>query len=227
MPFRFNPLTHKLDLVEIGGVAPGVLEFLTGDTGGPIAPDGAHNINLFGGTGITTSGAGNTITISESPPSGMVFLFSQTATNVSSVVFDATYITATYSKYCLLVDNVTLNAATPSLTLQLSVDDGANYLATGFVNNVSSSTASFFLSDDGNNFDNTVPLSGVYNLQNMNLNSYPFINGYFSYSKNGTAVTTSLTAGRGPANSTVNNIKIEELSGNILTGNFSLYGYRS
>lgn len=44
-----------------GGTMP-VLT-LTGDSGGPVSPDASGNINLFGGDGIITAGAGDTITI--------------------------------------------------------------------------------------------------------------------------------------------------------------------
>jgi hypothetical protein len=44
-----------------GSIAPGV-EKLTGDAGGAIGPDAAFNINLLTGDGLTSTGAGNTIT---------------------------------------------------------------------------------------------------------------------------------------------------------------------
>lgn len=46
--------------LTIGG-ASAVVETLTGDSGGAISPT-AGNINLLGGTGISTSGSGSTIT---------------------------------------------------------------------------------------------------------------------------------------------------------------------
>lgn len=44
------------------------IEFLTGDVGGAVGPDGAHNVNILGGTGINTVGnpGTNTITINAS-----------------------------------------------------------------------------------------------------------------------------------------------------------------
>lgn len=39
------------------------IETVTGDTGGAIGPDAAHNLNIVGSGGITTSGSGNTLTI--------------------------------------------------------------------------------------------------------------------------------------------------------------------
>lgn len=48
-----------------GGTPLPEIETLTGDTGGPVGPDGAFNINILGGVGITTTGnpGTNTITI--------------------------------------------------------------------------------------------------------------------------------------------------------------------
>jgi hypothetical protein len=47
-----------------GSPAPEI-EFLTGDAGGPVGPDGANNVNIVGGVGIATNGipGTNTITI--------------------------------------------------------------------------------------------------------------------------------------------------------------------
>lgn len=64
MAFKFNPFTIKLDYVDTDSAAGPVL-FLTGNTGGPIAP-AAGNINIVGVGGVTVSGAGSTLTISES-----------------------------------------------------------------------------------------------------------------------------------------------------------------
>ena len=69
MPFRFNPFTRKLDIVDISSIPPGTVVTLTGDSGGAIPPDGSGNINVFGSdttsnndNGLTSVGAGNTIT---------------------------------------------------------------------------------------------------------------------------------------------------------------------
>lgn len=50
-------MNQVTSVVPIGGIAS-----LTGDSGGAILPV-AGNINILGGTNVTTSGAGNTITI--------------------------------------------------------------------------------------------------------------------------------------------------------------------
>lgn len=50
-----------------GGSGPGVLTFLEGDSGGPVAPNGSNIIFVLGGSGLTTVGnpGSSTITINE------------------------------------------------------------------------------------------------------------------------------------------------------------------
>ena len=64
MGYRFNPLPWRFDRVE-GGTPAGDVETLTGDTGGAVGPDGAFNINVLGGSGISVAGnpGTNTLTI--------------------------------------------------------------------------------------------------------------------------------------------------------------------
>ena len=64
MPFKFNPLTNRLDITGISGGGGGGISLLTGNTGGPIGPDGLGNINIIGGGSVSVSGSGNTLTIS-------------------------------------------------------------------------------------------------------------------------------------------------------------------
>jgi len=66
MRFQINPFTDKLD---ISGMGPGVtsVDFLTGNSGGPVAADSSYNINVLGdnASGIDTIGnlSPNTLTI--------------------------------------------------------------------------------------------------------------------------------------------------------------------
>ncbi len=50
-----------------GGTAAPDIETLTGNTGGPVGPDGAFNINILGADGVVTTGnpGTNTITITQ------------------------------------------------------------------------------------------------------------------------------------------------------------------
>lgn len=62
MPFRFNPLTGKLDIVDVAAPVPPADEttFVT-DAGNALSV--ADSINMFGGANINTAGAGDTVTI--------------------------------------------------------------------------------------------------------------------------------------------------------------------
>ncbi len=64
MVFKFNPITNRLDITGAGGGGGGGISTLTGNTGGPIAPDGSGNVNIIGGGSVTVSGSGSTLTIS-------------------------------------------------------------------------------------------------------------------------------------------------------------------
>lgn len=63
------------------------IEFLTGDVGGALGPDAAHNFNLIGtaAQGISTSGAGNTITWTISDAAEAQKGVIELATNAESV----------------------------------------------------------------------------------------------------------------------------------------------
>jgi len=62
--FKFNPITNRLDITGAGGGGGGGISTLTGNTGGPISPDGSGNVNIIGGGSVTVSGSGSTLTIS-------------------------------------------------------------------------------------------------------------------------------------------------------------------
>lgn len=61
MPFRFNPITNKLDLVDVTTVPVNVPQNFDTDVG--IAVPVANTIKILGGFGIQTSGVGDTVTI--------------------------------------------------------------------------------------------------------------------------------------------------------------------
>ena len=66
MRFLLNPFTRKLDAFEAQAGPGNDIEFLAGDSGGNIGPTAGGVVSIAGGTGIVTSGAGNTITIASS-----------------------------------------------------------------------------------------------------------------------------------------------------------------
>src|SRR6185369_3874936 len=71
MPFKFNPITHEFNITGTsGGGGSGFIATLTGDSGGPVGPDGADNINIVGSGPVTVSGNAltNTLTIGSTFP---------------------------------------------------------------------------------------------------------------------------------------------------------------
>lgn len=69
MPFRFNPLSHRFDIVGTTS-GSGFIATLTGDSGGSVGPDGSDNINIVGSGPIQVAGnpGTNTLTISSTFP---------------------------------------------------------------------------------------------------------------------------------------------------------------
>jgi len=61
MPFKFNPITTKLDLVEDFVVPPSAQQDFVTDAG--TATSVADSINVLGGANINTAGAGATVTV--------------------------------------------------------------------------------------------------------------------------------------------------------------------
>lgn len=81
MPFKFNPITQKLDLTSTSS-GSGFVATLTGNSGGPIGPDGSDNINIVGSGSVSVAGSGNTLTISDA---GAFFSWSVIAANQMAV----------------------------------------------------------------------------------------------------------------------------------------------
>ena len=89
MPFKFNPITEVFDIVDTNSVAGPVIS-LTPDVGGAQFPV-AGNINLFGGPGVTTVGAGGTITIN-AVAAAFHWHTVTSATNVNQILIENAYV---------------------------------------------------------------------------------------------------------------------------------------
>jgi hypothetical protein len=70
MRFGYNPVTHKLDLLETSVIPPGSVGTLTGDSGGAVSPDGSGNINVVGTDTVQFVGTPGTNTLTVSPRVG-------------------------------------------------------------------------------------------------------------------------------------------------------------
>lgn len=52
--------------LDIGGTEAGDIQSISGDSGTPVVPDASGNVDILGGSGITTSGSSTTLTINSS-----------------------------------------------------------------------------------------------------------------------------------------------------------------
>ncbi len=104
MPFKFNPFTRKLDIVDTPGGPGGALVSLTGNTGGAVFGDGSGNINLLGGTNITFTGVPGTHTLTGNVTGG-------TNKNIFNVFLSAvqTNVTGDNSLFTPLFDTINVN----------------------------------------------------------------------------------------------------------------------
>lgn len=176
MPFKFNPLTKKLDLVDVTAIPPGTVVTLTGDTGGAVGPDGSGNINLLGDGGIVTVGNSgtNTITIN-AVPSGAPW-------NIIST--SQTLLTNNY--YYVESGNPTLNFPDAS-----TVSVGDVFAVSGNAFTLNDALAGNYTTVKIENFSATIEPNGTpgYVLENQN----PIATIYFFCSEQFTSVLSTAT----------------------------------
>lgn len=208
-----------------------------------------YTIIQAGTTSALTLAGGGTYTKLATQPAilssagAWTLLQTQTASSSANITFTSTYITSTYNKYALVMNNVVPATNGVSMNMTVSTDNGSSYLATGYkavinvfseaatANAVSSTSLIPLTIITGNTLANTtgVGLMGtLYMLNWTSGSSFPEIHGNCSYLEASAANTlTGLWGGRAPTTSVINNIKIVMSSGNIATGTFSLYGISS
>lgn len=93
MPFRFNPLTGKLDIVDVVAPGPTVQETFVTDSGNTTSV--ANSINMFGGANINTVATAQTVTY-----------------NLDTDVVTNSYATDTVANYVKIEDNTITAAGT-------------------------------------------------------------------------------------------------------------------
>ena len=206
--------------------------------GGTTTTNPFQSIASVGTSGqvLTSNGAGALPTFQSNAGGSIVKLLTQTAASSSTITFNSTYITATYDAYMLVINNVIPSASTNSFLMQLSVDNGSNYLATGYngecsviqgtgagVSSTNITTAFPFTITS--HFGTTNAWNGTIHLYNMTTGHTPSIGGSLTYfDTTAASQVAGLLGGWGPASITVNNIKFSLASGNFTTGTFTLYG---
>jgi len=234
MPFKFNPITNKLDLVENGtGPAP-EQDFVT-DAG--TATSVAQVINVVGGTGITTTGVGDTVTITSTATAPAMVLLHTITFNNTAFIYDLTPYVTGYSTYKFITsaaENISPSAQ-HSISLQFSSDGGTTWITTGY-------STIFFYADNGgfNKFSpstSMIPLcllnGTVNNLCNSeNLltgyggNKGATVNGSWIVGNSSSGVSTQMGGGDLFGNPlTLNGLRLNNpQSTNFISGKFSIYG---
>lgn len=230
MPFKFNPITNKLDLVENGAVPTPEQDFVT-DAG--TATSVSQVINVVGGTGISTTGVGDTVTINSTASApAMVLLHTITFNNTASSYDITPYVTG-YSTYKFIGSAVeTPTGFNPDISIQFSTDGGTTWITSGY------KTQFFYFTGAGSSGSNatTNRITGIYvNGTATYINQGDFImTGYGSSSGaiiQGTCATSFSTdyvpqiLGGYYFGATLNGIRIINGPGtNYISGKFSIYG---
>lgn len=201
--------------------------------GGTTANGVLQSVASTGTSGqVLTSNGSAALPTFQAAPGTTTLLQTQTASNVASIAFSSTFITATYNNYLLLYHNVTAATNAVTFQIQFSTNNGSTYLNTGYDSTANTATAtstSAVLLSNGALFSSTGQGSGSYYLYDMTNGGTPNGSGTCAYpaSNGSNAPITGANGFYGPSSTTVNNIKIFFSSGNILTGTFSLYGITS
>lgn len=134
---QFNPVdfTVAAGVVSLSGTGVGTT--ITGNSGGPLSPT-AGNWNIFGGTGITTSGAGSTLTINASGSVPITF---------NEDVGSATAVGGTLNIFGTAVQGISTSGAGNTITLTVAdattAQKGVTLLATnaGTIAGINTTTA--------------------------------------------------------------------------------------
>lgn len=176
---------------------------------------------------VLTSDGSNWTSAAASGGGAWVKLLTTNASAASTVVFNSTYITSTYQSYVVQINNLTLSSGS-NLQLTFSVDNGSNYLATGYISGCTYNTYNVATWGNTNSTTNlilstgmssTVQSSGTIWLYNLGNANPPNILGDMFV----TRLYREFSMGSNTTTSTVNNIKFDTTTG-TLTGTFTLYG---
>lgn len=230
MPFKFNPITNKLDLVENGAVPTPEQDFVT-DAG--TATSVSQVINVVGGTGITTTGVGDTVTITSTATApAMVLLHTITFNNTASSYDITPYVTG-YDIYKFIASAVeSPTGVTPDISVQFSTNGGTTWITSGYV-------CEFFYFDGGSSSGAALPtnrivmcyVNGAATLLNQGesiMTGYGGSKGAMIHGTIGTSNSSNFVPqilGGYYSGATLNGIRIINGNGtNYISGKFSIYG---
>jgi len=213
-----------------GGSGGSGIQDIDGDTGTATG----STVNIVGGTGITTSASGDTVTISLTGGGGggaEVFIATLTANNDTELVFDATMIDGTYSMYKFRFNDLFLdNTGASALNFIVSTNDGATYIgASAYKAGTYSGLYSAGLTNVSSTLVNGIAATAAYNRVNGYLEFYNTQSSdYASWigetiGDDGVA-RFGLYQGTVTIPSAINNIKFESTGGVLTSGTITLYG---
>jgi hypothetical protein len=234
MPFKFNPITNKLDLVENGAVPAPEQDFVT-DAG--TATSVSQVINVVGGTGITTTGVGDTVTITSTATAPAMVLLHTIEFDNTAFIYDLTPYVTGYSTYKFITsaaENISPSAQ-HFIGLQFSSDGGTTWITTGY------STCFFYVFSGGFNKDTTntsmIPLCYLNGTVNNLCSSENLLTGYGGnkgatvsglWNVGNSSVGSSTQNGGGDLFGnplTLNGLRLNNpQSTNFISGKFSIYG---
>ncbi len=197
---------------------------------------------LTQGSGITITNGAGTITIAASGSSGAwTKISAATASNSATIAF--TGLTSTYMMYMVVVDRALPVTDAVGFELQVSTDGGSTYYSTNeysYANMVAYSSDGSYNArgaqgvaaclmtgtDSAYNVGNAANrgITGQLFLYNPSATSYGRTTGSFSFTDAGGALKESSHAGSINVAADIDAIRFLFSSGNINTGNFTLYG---
>lgn len=213
-----------------------------GTTGKILISDGTNIVSSTPTYPNAAGTSGNLLTsdgtnIVSSAPKGLgaslVWLSSQTASNSATINFTS-LISSSYTTYLLVYSAVIPVDDTSTLQMKISVDNGANYLASGYLSGTNiwlynlatffndNTTTEISLNQAGNLLSAGPGVSGQLWMYNMNTTKTPSFTGSFLQNTNVNGLITS----RNSTASAVNAFQMLISSGNISSGVFTLYGLR-
>lgn len=224
MQFGYNPVTHKLDLVDVVVPIPGDVVSITGNSGGAVDADGSGNINLVGSTNIAVAGnpGTNTLTIQMTSPLPII----QGGTNATSmtttdgvIYYDGTRLVTTAAGTSTYV--LTSNGAGNAPTFQVSSGGSGITTLVGDTGTATGSSVTLAAKNPGHDCGYTVSFA------NINSKSILYVTDSDSNTAIGWGAGISLIGSGGENNTLIGNgagnaMNYPAISGNTAIGNSAL-----
>lgn len=185
---------------------------------------------------LTSAGAGALPTWSNAAASGNLKLLStQTASSSASIAFTSG-ISSSYPSYMILISNASTASSSVSFNMDFSTNGGSSYLSTNFLSGLNwtlitsysltnkNSTSTCPLIDSALAMSSSDFFGAIIFLYNLGSSfTSPSYSGQISTYNSSTNSSFGMFFGAQNSTSTINAIRFSASSGNIATGDFSLY----